>query len=153
MYHTKLNLCAVAKKKSDRSRKRKFRVDLSFFSKDDGGASGHVEFEPIFILSVVNGVVIGQMRDGVVGQSEAAEIFIVSVEHDIILTFRDEEAVIGERFRWREIEDEDEVASHVREDLVGVVVPDFANRQLFKIGFTLHDGEHFAVEVPEPVIA
>ena len=120
-------------------------MSLSFFSEDDGGASGHVQFEPIFILSVVNGVVIGQMRDGVVGQTEAAEIFIVGVEHDIILPFRDEEAVIGERFCRREIEDEDEVAAHVREDLVGVVVPDFANGQLFKIGLTLHDGEHFAV--------
>lgn len=119
----------------------------SFFSQNDGGASGNVKFEPIFILPVVNGVIIGQMRDTVVRQAEAAEFFIVGVEDDIILTFRDEEAVISERFCGREVEDEDEVAAHVSENLVGVVVPDFANGQLFKVGFALDDGQHFSVEV------
>lgn len=80
------------------------------------------------------------MRDGVISQPEAAEVFIIRVEYDIIFAFGDEEAIICERFGGREIEDEHEVSAHVCQDLISVVVPDFPNGQLFKVGLTLHDG-------------
>lgn len=93
------------------------------------------------------------MGHAVIRQSKPAEFFIIGIEDDIIFAFRDEEAVVGEGFGRREIEDEDEVTSHIREDLICIVMPYFANGEFFDVRLRLDNGEHFAVEVPELMIA
>ena len=79
------------------------------------------------------------MNDAVVGEAVAAELRRVCVEHDFVRALRNEETVVRETARGREIEHENEVATLEGEDLVAVVVPDFHDFRAVEARLRLDD--------------
>ena len=89
----------------------------------------------------------------VIVQTIATKRLVVGIEYHTIGTGRYQEAIVGKRAGWREVEDEEQVASHISEYLIAIIVPDFNNWCLVKVLFTLNCLEHLLVEVAEIVIA
>ena len=92
------------------------------------------------------------MLHGVVGEAVAAEARIVGVEHDVIAAFGREQTVVGEGLRGAEVEDEDEIATHVGQDLIAVVVPHLLQGQGLEAADAVDQLEHGSVEVTEEVV-
>ena len=89
----------------------------------------------------------------VVVQTITAKCLVVGVEYHAVGSRRYQESIVGKRAGWREVEDEEQVASHISEYLIAIIVPDFNNWCLVKVLFTLNCLEHLLVEVAEIVIA
>ena len=79
------------------------------------------------------------MLYAVVGKAVTTEIYRVGIQYDLVRTCRNEESVVRERTCRREVEHEDEVAAHERQNLVAIVVPYLLNRSIVEILLALDD--------------
>ena len=96
---------------------------------------------------------IGEMLDGVIGKTIAAELLVISVQYDMISPFRYQEAIVRIGTCRREVEHEDKLSPAEGQYLVAVVVPDFLDRGLVELLLTLDHRQHFSVEIAEIMVA
>lgn len=120
---------------------------ICVFTKYDGGTGWYVEHKPPLAVFLVDGVVIGEMTNGVVGKFVASVAFAVGVEHDVVAALRYDEAVVGVGTVGREVEHEQQVATREGEDLVTIVVPHFHHGGLLEVFLGLDDFEHGFIEI------
>ena len=98
------------------------------------------------------GVVLGEVRHGVVLTIVAAKSRVVAVEDNRVLARRGEDAVVCEGACGAEVVDKDEIPTGVGEYLILVLVPELDHRYSLKVGDTLDELEHRLVEVLEEAV-
>ena len=86
-----------------------------FFSQDNGRTSGDVELQPTLPVTLKYGVVVREMSDGVVIEALAAESLGIGVEHHAVCSLFHHETIIYVRCGGREVENEKQISSLVRQ--------------------------------------
>ena len=81
----------------------------------------------------VHGVKIGEVCQRVVSKAIAAKLLGIGVEYHLVRACRHEESVVRVAARRREVEDEDEVAAHVAQHLVAIVVPYLSDGRVLEV--------------------
>ena len=92
------------------------------------------------------------MFHAVVGKSVTSISGIVGVENNFVTTGGHQEAVVGERLLWIEIENKYQILTHISEYLVAVVVPDFLYGSGLEVLDALDDLQHGSIEVAQVVV-
>ena len=92
------------------------------------------------------------MSYAVVVEAVSTKVFAVGIQHHLVGTLRHNEAIVGIRAVWREVEHKDNVATHVSQHLVAIVVPNLLHRSLIEIFLALYHLQHLAVEVAKIVV-
>ncbi len=101
----------------------------------------------------IQGVEIGDVGDAVVSKAVATEFLGIGVEYNIVGACGNEEAVVGVRTRWREVEDEYQVAALEAQYLIAIIVPYLLHRSVLEVTHALDDLEHLTVEIAQPMVA
>ena len=95
----------------------------------------------------VKRIVVGKVGNRVISKTIAAKLLCIGVQHHLLRAWRYKESVIGVRTCGREIEDKHQVATHVAQHLVTVVMPDFLNGRSLEVLLALNDFEHLSIEI------
>ena len=133
------------------ARERRYSVVL--FGKDHCGAGGNVELQPTLVVAGEQGVVVGEVANGIIIEPMTAEFDGVGVQQHLIGTLTHHEAVACVAAIVAEVEDEEEFAALIGQHLIAVVRPNFGDGCLLDILLQLQDFQHLAVEVSEVVVA
>ena len=78
-----------------------------------------------FFLFFIQWIELREMMNGIIREPEATESVSIGIQNHLIFTLRHKETVIGKRFCRIEIEYEHQVFSHISQNLIPIVIPDF----------------------------
>ena len=126
---------------------------LILATKDNGRACWQIELQPSLAIGLEERVEVGEVRDGVVREAIAAKLLGIRVEHYLVGCLVNHKSVAREALGRVEVEDEDEIAAAVGQNLVAIVVPDFLNGCLLEILHALDEENHRSVKVAQIVVA
>ena len=73
------------------------------------------------------------MLDSIINQVISPKIERVGIQHNLVLPFRSEKSIIGERIVRIEIKDEDEITPEVGQHLIFILIPQSDNWYLLKM--------------------
>ena len=120
---------------------------------DDSRASRQVEFEPTLVVARQQGVVVGEMTNGIVIQSMTAERHVIGIQEHLIGTLANHEAIARVAAVVGEVEDEEEFTTLVCQHLIIVLGPYFGDGGLLDVLLELQYLQHLLVKVAQIVVA
>ena len=95
----------------------------------------------------VERIIVGEVGNAVVSKAVATKLLRISVQHHFVRTCWHEEAIVSIRACGREVEDKHQVATHIAEYLVAVVVPYLLNRCCLEILLALNHLKHLSIKI------
>ena len=99
------------------------------------------------MLFVIQWISSGEVLHAVVSKAITAELLGIGVEHYVVASLGNEESIIGEATRRREVEHENQIATAEGKHLIAVVVPNLLNGGLIEFLLALDHLEHLMVEI------
>ena len=87
------------------------------------------------------------MMNGIIREPEATESVSIGIQYHLIFTLRHKETVIGKRFCRIEIEYEHQVFSHISQNLIPIVIPNFLYRSGLEVLHATDQFQHFTIEI------
>lgn len=126
---------------------------ILLLAKHHCGTGREIKLEPSLAVALKELVEVGEMSHRVISEAIASIGRCICIEHNFVGTLWHHEAIAFIGACGGEIENEEEIATAIGEDLIRIIVPYFLNGELADVSNRLEEMNHIMIEIAKIMVA